>query len=193
MAYVSFAHVKRETDIRKIIAHYKMEEGMVDRGEQIKTFCVFHEPSSEPTLSFTQQDDNTVFQCLSDDCDSSGNAIDLVQALEDLPSFRAAAIFCQDHFLKSDTGNSNGSTRKRPKLKNRTADSALSDPEHEWSGMSDFDKGLYTAFLLQHKSTIADLALEAHDPDAVVLLIAQSILSTVRLRQEANNRYPCNG
>ena len=120
MAWVNFAQVKRNVDIRKVFAYYNLNEGMEDRGKSIKIFCPFHDyQSDEPTLSFTEQDDNTVFQCLSASCDASGNSVDFVQACEDLETFRDAAIFCQEHFLKSsEEPNGHQGTGKRLQLKN---------------------------------------------------------------------------
>jgi DNA primase len=102
MTWVKFADVKRELDIRKVLAHYQLTDGMQERGSTIKVFCPFHGyPSKEPTLSFTVTEDNTKFRCFAGGCEASGNGVDFVARLEGIDSFREAAVLVQEKFLRS--------------------------------------------------------------------------------------------
>jgi DNA primase len=101
MVWVRFAEIKRNLDIHRVLAHYELTEGMEERGNTVKVYCPFHGyPSEEPTLSITVAAEDTKFRCFASGCDASGNGVDLVAKLEGIDSFREAAVFVQERFLR---------------------------------------------------------------------------------------------
>jgi DNA primase len=93
--WVDYKAVKEKVSIEAVLRHYRLLENFNRKGDQLAGPCPVHKGSNKRQFSVNVS--KGAWKCFSGHCGKSGNVIDLVAAVENVP-FRDAAIMLQDWF-----------------------------------------------------------------------------------------------
>ncbi len=134
--WVSFSEVKARVSFHDVFAFYELldaaEEG---KNHELSIRCPFHDGAKRLLKAHTEKG---VFKCFAPECDKKGNVIDFAAAMEGL-SFRTAALFLQEQFMKPTDKASPGEGPGRPRetsCPRRCADWHLASRLFSWADFS---------------------------------------------------------
>ncbi len=93
--WVDFKQVKERVTIEMVLSRYRLLDKFDRKGDRLTGTCPIHKGTRKGQFSVTPS--KNAFKCFSGDCGKSGNQIDLVAAIENVP-FRHAALLMQGWF-----------------------------------------------------------------------------------------------
>jgi DNA primase len=129
-SWVDFREVKAQVSIEQVLEHYGLLAKFTRKGDRLSGPCPIHQGSN--AKQFSASVSKGAWKCFSGHCGKSGNVIDLVAALEEVP-FREAAKKLQQWFEikpeKEKPETDNGAPQR--KIAKKAVKAAAEEPEEE--------------------------------------------------------------